>query len=181
MSNFKDKITPVLRKFIEQQKVFFVATAAEEGTVNLSPKGMDSLRVINPNEIVWMNYTGSGNETAAHILKVNRMTIMMCSFETSPLILRMYGSARAIHERDEEFEELKKLFPETAGVRQFFRMSVEKTQTSCGWGVPLMEYKSERRGIMTWVENEGEEGIRKYWAKHNLKSIDGFDTELLEV
>ena len=105
-----DKISPLLQEFILKQKIFFVGTARSEGTVNVSPKGMDSFRILGPNKIVWLNMTGSGNETAAHLLKNDRMTIMFCAFEGNPLILRLYGKAKAYYERNEEYQKHIDLF-----------------------------------------------------------------------
>lgn len=164
--------------FIKDQKIFFVGTAATEGRVNVSPKGMDSFRVINKNKIVWLNLTGSGNETAAHLLKNSRMTIMFCSFEKKPLILRLYGQAKIYHERDKEFNEYMSLFPETPGSRQIIEMDVDLVQTSCGYGVPFMDYVEERPTLRQWGENKSEEKIKKYWTDKNTVSIDGFETKI---
>lgn len=174
------EITPELQQFIEDQKIFFVGTAADEGSVNVSPKGMDSFRVINSNKIVWLNLTGSGNETAAHLLKNSRMTIMFCAFEGKPMILRLYGQAKIYHERDFEFSELIKLFPTIAGTRQLIEMDVDLVQTSCGFAVPLMDFKEERTVLKSWAEKQGEDGIKNYWKNRNTKSIDGFDTDILK-
>ena len=167
-----DKLT----EFIQQQHLFFVGTAAADGTVNLSPKGMDSLRVINPNKVVWLNLTGSGNETAAHLLEVNRMTIMFCSFDKQPLILRLYGKAQAIYPRDAAWEEMAALFPTYTGARQFFDMDVELVQTSCGYAVPHYQLLSERQTLIKSAEKRGREGIEQYWVDHNQTSIDGKPT-----
>ena len=130
--------------FIKDQKVFFVATAVEDGTINLSPKGLDSLRVLENNRILWINLTGSGNETAAHVQKNPRMTLMMNAFDGKPLILRIYGQAKVIHHLDEDWRELVDLFPYSEGSRQIFDLSIEKVQTSCGWAVPEYEFKKHR-------------------------------------
>ena len=118
MSKQIPSITPDLQDFIKTQKIFFVATAAQEGRINLSPKGHDTLRVLNANKFVWLNLTGSGNETAAHLLKKDRMTIMFCAFDGKPLILRIYGHAKIYHERDDEFQKHISLFEENTGSRQ---------------------------------------------------------------
>ena len=125
-----DAITPALQEFIEYQKIFFVGTAAAEGNVNVSPKGTDSFRVINQNKIVWLNLTGSGNETAAHLLKNNRMIIMFCAFEGKPMILRLYGEAKIYHKRDSIFNDFSQLFPKNVGARQIIEMNVDLVQTS---------------------------------------------------
>ncbi len=168
-----------LKKFIEKQPIFFVGTAAAEGRVNVSPKGMDSLRIVNPNTVVWLNLTGSGNETAAHLLKNSRMTLMFCSFEGKPMILRLYGQAKCFHPRDNEFQSYKSLFPQDNGARQILEMHVDLVQTSCGFAVPLMEFKEERTILKDWSDTKGIEGIETYWKEKNTQSIDGFETNIL--
>lgn len=167
-------------QFIAQQKLFFVATAADTGKVNVSPKGGDFLRVRNPNEIVWLNLTGSGNESAAHVLKNPRMTIMFCAFTGAPLILRAYGQAKAIHRGDAQWSELIELFPASLGARQLFVLSIEQVQSSCGTAVPFYDYVEDRNQLAQWTERQGSEGIAAYWEKKNQKSLDGFDTEILQ-
>lgn len=172
------KISKQLQKFIEEQKIFFVATAVEEGRVNLSPKGMDTLKVLNENEVIWLNLTGSGNETAAHILQNDRMTIMFCSFDKKPLILRLYGHAEVYHERDAQFQKYQHYFPEISGSRQIFKLKVDLVQTSCGYGVPYMEYKGKRDTLELWAEEKGEIGIKAYWKEKNTRSLDGLETQI---
>lgn len=178
MAKFYDKLTTRLQTFIKNQKVFFVATAPEEGRINLSPKGMDSLRVVSKNRVLWLNVTGSGNETAAHLLENPRITIMMCSFEGAPNILRIYGKGRAIHPGDSDWKEVVNLFPETPGTRQIFDISVESAQTSCGMSIPFFEYKGEREELNDWAREKGSDGIQKYWQDKNRTSIDGKPTGL---
>lgn len=172
------ELREVHKNFIEAQPVFFVATAAQEGRINLSPKGMDSIRVIDEKTVVWLNLTGSGNETAAHLLKSNRMTVMFNAFEDPPLILRLYGSCEVYHPRDPQFEDYLKLFPETAGARQFIKLHIETVQTSCGYGVPYMEFKSHRTSLADWAKAKSDEELWAYWEKKNTKSIDGFETAI---
>lgn len=167
------------RKFIEDQKIFFVATAARNGHVNLSPKGHDSLKVIGPNEIVWMNFTGSGNETAAHLADTNRMTIMWCAFEGPPRILRVYGKAQIIHPRDPDWAECAKIIPSEPGSRQYFKLILDLVQTSCGYAVPLLEYKEDRQILREWNERKGESAITDYWKETNQTSLDGLPTGIL--
>ncbi|WP_062060414.1 pyridoxamine 5'-phosphate oxidase family protein [Aquimarina longa] len=174
------EITPELEKFILDQKLFFVGTAASEGRVNVSPKGMDTFRVIGPNKIVWLNLTGSGNETAAHLMKTNRMTIMFCSFEGKPLILRLYGSSKIHHKRDQGYYQYIDLFPKIIGSRQIIEMEVDLVQTSCGYAVPFMDFKEERGQLNSWAQKQGEERLENYRKEKNIKSIDGFETGLLE-
>jgi len=176
MGKKRPELNSQLKEFITDQKIFFVGTAANTGFVNVSPKGMSTFYILNDKEVIWLNLTGSGNESAAHVLKDPRMTIMFCSFEKNPLILRLYGTAETFHERDAQFSEYLKHFEETAGARQIFKLSIELVQTSCGFGVPFMEYKGERDTLKLWAEQKGEEGIKEYWTEKNQESLDGFDT-----
>lgn len=175
-----EKIQPEIKNFIEQQKIFFVGTAMSDGIVNVSPKGMDSFRVMNENRVLWLNVTGSGNETSTHLLENNRMTIMFCAFEGKPLILRLYGTAKTYHPRDSEWEQYINLFPKLAGARQIFDMKVEVVQTSCGMAVPFMDYKAERTELNNWAEKKGEDGIKDYWKEKNTVSFDGHPTRIFE-
>jgi hypothetical protein len=174
-----DNITPDLKIFIENQKIFFVGTASSEGRVNVSPKGTDSFRVIDENKIVWLNLTGSGNETAAHLIKNSRMTIMFCAFEGKPMILRLYGGAKIYHKRDREFHEYLELFTENVGSRQIIEMDIDLVQTSCGFAVPFMDFKEERTTLNSWAEKQGKDRLEEYWENKNIKSIDGFETNIL--
>lgn len=178
MGKKTDHIAPHIVNFINEQHIFFVGTAAEQGRINVSPKGMDSFRVINENKIIWLNLTGSGNETAAHLLRNNRMTIMFCAFEGKPLILRLYGHAEIFHPRDAEFNTYISHFPKSVGARQIIEMKVDLVQTSCGFGVPFMDYNSERSMLDDWAEQKGPEGIAQYWLDKNSESIDGFETKI---
>ena len=173
------KITSELSEFIQKQRIFFVGTAAEQGRVNISPKGIDTFRVLGENKIVWLNLTGSGNETAAHLIKNNRMTIMFCEFEGKPLILRLYGVANIFHKRDKKFQEYLNLFPKFSGSRQIIEMDVDLIQTSCGFAVPFMDFKEERTTLNSWAEKQGDNGIQKYWSEKNVQSIDGYETKIL--
>ena len=156
--------------------MFFVATAAPDGRVNLSPKGQDSLRVLAPNRIIWMNLTGSGNETAGHLLEINRMTLMWCSFTRKPLIYRAYGTAQVVHRDEAEWASLADYFPDHPGARQIYDMTVDMTQTSCGYAVPFMAFQSDRDTLAKWSEDRGEGGVRAYWTERNAKTLDGRPT-----
>lgn len=169
-------ISDKLRQFIEAQHLFFVGTAAADGRVNISPKGMDSLRVLDEHRVVWLNVTGSGNETAAHVLENPRMTLMFASFEGKPMILRLYGQARAIHTDDPDFEALYELFTPIPGARQIFELDVDLVQTSCGMSVPYFDYAGEREQLNDWARKKGDDGIRQYWADKNRHSLDGKPT-----
>ena len=168
MAKQYEQITAQLQSFIECQKVFFVGTAAREGKVNVSPKGMDSLRVLAPNRVVWLSVTGSGNETAAHLaangigngngIKSGRMTLMFCAFEGVPMILRLYGTARAVYSRDDDWAELAKHFTLLPGTRQLFDLNVELVQTSCGMAVPLYDYQGDSRQLERMGAKKGAGG-----------------------
>lgn len=163
-------------EFIQQQHIYFVASAAESGRVNQSPKGTDTLRILDDNRAIWLNLTGSGNETAAHLLKLNRITLMFCSFDRQPLILRLYGTAKVIHQGEKGWQEHLSKFENTMGARQIFEVDIEMVQTSCGYAVPFYEYKSERGTLTKWSEKKGQSGVEKYWQSKNAESIDGFPT-----
>ncbi|MCF6298152.1 MAG: pyridoxamine 5'-phosphate oxidase family protein [Flavobacteriaceae bacterium] len=173
------KITNELTEFIQRQKIFFVGTAANQGRINISPKGIDTFRVLGENKVIWLNLTGSGNETAAHLLNNTRMTILFCSFEEKPLILRLYGTAKIFHKRDKKFNEYLNLFPKISGSRQIIEMDVDSVQTSCGYAVPFMDFKEERTVLNSWAKKQGKDKIEKYWRERNTKSIDGFETGIL--
>jgi len=164
------------RAFITAQPVFFVASSAPAARINLSPKGMDSLRVLGPNRLIWLNVTGSGNETAAHLALDPRMTVMWCSFATRPSILRAYGTARCIHRSDDDWAGLAALLPDLIGARQIYAMAVDLVQTSCGYAVPVMDLKGERTTLKSWAEDKGPSGIVAYWDEANRTSINGLPT-----
>ena len=170
-----------LSRFIDAQKIFFVGTAAPNGRVNVSPKGQDSLRILGPNEILWMNLTGSGNETAAHLLESNRITIMWCAFDGPPRILRVYGSARVFHPHDSRYAEFSRQLPSRLGTRQYFLVTIDLVQTSCGYAVPLMDYVEDRSALTKWSEKKGATGISEYWQGTNQRSLDGKPTGILDA
>jgi hypothetical protein len=167
------------QEFIAHQKIFFVGTATADSRINVSPKGMDSLRVLGGNRVIWLNVTGSGNETAAHVQISPRMTIMFAAFEGKPMILRLYGTAKVVHPGDTEWGTLFSLFDPVPGARQIFDMSVELVQSSCGMSIPFFDYRSERTELTEWAEKKGEAGIQEYWIKKNQTTIDGIATHIL--
>lgn len=171
-----------LIEFAEAQPLFFVATAAPSGRVNLSPKGLNTLRILGPNRVVWLSLSGSGNETAAHLLEDPRMTLMFCAFDGDALILRVYGKARAVHPRDTDWDELSSLFGPFPGARQIYDLSVDLVQTSCGTGVPQMHYQRERgdEELLPFYQELGETGVKTYWSKKNVRSIDGRPTGIFD-
>jgi len=168
-------------EFINRQKMFFVGTATADSRVNISPKGMDAFRVIDHRRIAWLNVTGSGNETAAHVQQQPRMTIMFCAFEGAPLILRLYGTARAIHKTSPEWQDLAALSPPLPGARQIFDMAVDLVQTSCGMAVPFFDHAGDRALLNDWAEKKGETGIQAYWAEKNQFSLDGTPTDIVRL
>ncbi len=162
--------------FIEKQHMFFSGSAGPTGKVNISPKGMDSLRVLGPNRILWRNFTGSGNETAGHLAQNNRMTLMWCSFTKQPMILRAYGTARAIHVHDPDWAGLAAHFPDQLGMRQLYDMSIDMVQKSCGYAVPYFDHAGDRDTLKKWADDKGPDGIRTYWAERNSQTLDGAPT-----
>lgn len=168
-----------LQDFIEAQSMFFVGSAAPDGRVNISPKGMDSLRVLDPNRILWRNATGSGNETAGHLRALNRMTLMWCSFSLKPMILRAYGTARTIHPRDADWASMNSHFPPFDGARQIFDMTVSMVQTSCGYAVPAFDDPRPRDTLAKWTADRGVQGVQTYWEDKNQFTIDGMPTGIL--
>jgi hypothetical protein len=166
-------------QFIAEQRIFFVGTATADSRVNISPKGMDSFRVLGSNRVVWLNVTGSGNETSAHVQLTPRMTIMFCAFEGQPLILRIYGTAKVVHKSDPEWGNLVSLFKPMHGARQIFDVTLDLVQTSCGMSVPYYAYTGDRELLNDLAKKIGEEGIQCYWEEKNQLSIDGIPTNIV--
>jgi hypothetical protein len=161
--------------FIERQHVFFVGTAPDspEGHLNVSPKGLDTFRILGPNTVAYLDLTGSGIETVAHLRQNGRITIMFCALEGRPLILRLHGRGRVVEPGDGEWDGLIAGFPEFPGVRSVIVVDVERVADSCGFAVPLYEYKGERSQLIAYAEKKGPEGMEKYKAQKNRASIDG--------
>lgn len=174
------EISSKLRQFIEAQKIFFVGTATADSRVNISPKGMDSLRVLGPNRVLWLNVTGSGNETAAHVQLNPRMTLMFTAFEGDPMILRLYGQARVVHHNDSDWAGLYALFRPLPGARQIFDLTVDLVQTSCGMAVPFFDYVGEREQLNNFARRRGRKGIQDYWREKNQRSLDELPTHIVE-
>jgi hypothetical protein len=179
MSNWYQHITPELKDFIAEQKVFFVATAPTNGRINLSPKGMDTFRVLSPKRVIYLDITGSGNETAAHLLDNGRITILFCSFDKTARIARLYGRGRPIHAADAHWREYLELFRPEPGIRQIMEIDVESAMTSCGYGVPVMENLKERDTLRKYWEKRDEQTLTAYQHKENERSIDGLPTGLV--
>ena len=179
MAKFYTRLDEGLHRFIGEQKVFFTATAPAEGRINLSPKGMDTFRCLDEGRrVAYLDLTGSGNETAAHLGENGRMTVMFCSFSEQPMILRIYGRGRVVRPGDGEWAELRPRFPELPGERQIVVLELESAQTSCGFAVPVYELKGERRALVEWTLAKGDEGLREYRREKNRVSIDGLPTYL---
>jgi hypothetical protein len=178
MSNWYKQLTPEIKQFITTQKVFFVATAPTKGRINLSPKGMDTFRVLSPKRVIYLDITGSGNETAAHLMDNGRITIMFCSFDKAARIARLYGHGRPVHPRDANWSEYLAVFPPEPGVRQIMEIDIESAMTSCGYGVPWMENPSERDTLRKYWEKRDEHTLTAYQHKENERSIDGLPTDL---
>jgi hypothetical protein len=176
------KLNETLTDFIRRQHLFFVATADRTGRVNVSPKGMDTLRVLSDTRILWLNLSGSGNETAAHVAATGRMTLMFCAFEGDAMILRLYGQAKVVHPRSPEWQTLIAAFPAITGSRQVFDLTVDLIQTSCGTGVPLMDFRASRgeRELVPFYDNMGPDGVKAYWQRKNVTTIDGQPTGIFD-
>ena len=164
-----------LRDFIETQPLFFVATAplGHGGHVNVSPKGLDTFRILSPTRVAYLDLTGSGNETAAHLMENGRITFMFCAFAGAPRILRLYGRGEVVLPEDRRWNELKSLFPDFPGMRQIIVAELDRVQTSCGFGVPLVAEEKQRPTLIRWAEAKGEEELKRYRRAKNARSIDG--------
>jgi len=174
------EISEALQAFISTQKIFFVGTATTGSRVNVSPKGMDSFRILSSKRVVCLNLTGSGNETSTHVQQDPRMTIMFCAFEGDPIILRLYGNARVIHPADSDWYNLMLHFPPLPGSRQIFDLAIDMVQTSCGMAVPLMDLVGERTLLNDWAEKKGRAGIQQYWVDKNQLSIDNIPSNIIK-
>ena len=179
MAKFYPELTEQLRHFIEQQHLFFTASASAQGRINLSPKGMDTFRCLNNQTVAYLDLTGSGNETSAHLRDNGRLTIMFCSFSGKPLILRLYGQGQVILERDTAWLDYIGHFDPLPGTRQIIVLQIESVQTSCGYGVPRYQYLEDRETLRQWSEAKGEVGLERYRQTKNQVSIDGLPTGLL--
>ncbi len=181
MAKFYDQITPVLRSFIQEQHLFFTASATTDSRVNLSPKGMDVLRVLDERTVAYLDLTGSGNETAAHLKADGRLTIMVCSFQAAPRILRLYGHGRLIFPHHAEWNSFHQHFATLPGERQIVVLNVECVQTSCGFGVPYYEFKGERDTLCKWAESKNEAELLAYRYENNRVSIDGLASDTVAI
>lgn len=176
MAKTHPKISQDFKDWIEKQPMYFLASAPleAESHINLSPRGLDSFRITGDNEVVILDLVGSGNETAAHLQQNGRLTVMFCAFENEPRILRLFGKGDVIRPEDQNWTQYRSLFDETLpGVRQIFKLAVSRVQTSCGFGVPLMQFQSQREQLPHWASKKGEHKLRDYQKKKNAVSIDG--------
>lgn len=176
MAKVLPEIDNELAEWIAAQPLFFNATAplSSEGHVNLSPRGLDTFRVLGPHKVAYLDFTGSGNESAAHLAENGRITLMFCAFSGPPRILRLYGHGEVVLPDSDNWPSLRCHFPEALPpARQIVCVAVERIQTSCGYGVPLMELVGQREDLGRWAEKKGEEGLRLYQEKNNRASIDG--------
>ncbi|MBD2211549.1 pyridoxamine 5'-phosphate oxidase family protein [Nostoc linckia FACHB-104] len=180
MAKLFDCITDELQEFIVAQHLFFVGSAplSPTGHVNLSPKGLESFRILSPNRVGYLDLTGSGNETSAHLQENGRITFLFCAFQEPAKILRLYGQGYTIVPGSPEWDAFAPLFPPLPGIRQIIIADIERVQTSCGFGVPLYEYQGQRQTLVNWATKKGEQGVKEYQQQKNLTSIDGLPTPL---
>ncbi|MEM6806189.1 MAG: pyridoxamine 5'-phosphate oxidase family protein [Bacteroidota bacterium] len=179
MAKFTEVLSQAHKSFIQKQKMFFTGTAALEADsrINISPKGLDTFAVLSEKEVAYLDLIGSGNETSAHTLQNARITLMFCSFDKVPNILRIYGKGKAILPETREWDTYAKHFIVPPNVRQIISVEIKSVQTSCGYGVPIYEFKGERDQFEKWTAKKGVEGLKAYIAEKNLQSIDGLETD----
>jgi hypothetical protein len=174
-----DEITEPMQSFIAQQHMFFVATAplADVGRVNMSPKGYDSFRLVDNRTVAYLDLTGSGAETIAHLRENGRITFMFCAFDGKPNIVRFYGRGRVVRAGDSDWSDLLDLFAGSdvldGAVRSIVLAQIDRTSTSCGYSVPFMEFDGERRRLLEWADGKSNNDLNAYWADKNAESIDG--------
>jgi len=175
MATVLPEITDQIRDFIAEQSVYFVASAplSPDGHINVSPKGLDTFRVLGPERVAYLDLTGSGNETAAHMQENGRITLMFCAFDGRPMILRLFGRGRSVLPDMPEWPELMEAFEEIPGVRQIIVADIHRVQTSCGFGVPLMGAPENRHQLVDWADRKGPEALAEYRRAKNTTSIDG--------
>jgi len=177
MGHTYERIDPELAEWIEAQRLFFVATAPSgaEGHINASPKGHDTFRILGPLQVGYLDLTGSGAETIAHLRENGRVTLVFCAFEGAPKIVRLYGTGRVLTPESEEWATLRPRFPEHPGARTLILIDVTRVSDACGYGVPRFEFAEERDTLEKWAEQKGRHGVEAYRTKMNQRSIDGLD------
>jgi hypothetical protein len=183
MAKVFSALDETMRDFIARQHLFFVASATADSRINLSPRSARDFRVLGDNTVCWIDLTGSGNETAAHLRADGRLTVMFCAFEGAPNILRLYGQGEVLHRKNTAFADIVAKSYEgrtPAGTRQIVRLTADRVQTSCGYAVPVFNYQRERPGLDNWAASKDEAGMEAYWQEKNVLSIDGLPTGLFE-
>jgi predicted pyridoxine 5'-phosphate oxidase superfamily flavin-nucleotide-binding protein len=175
MARVLDGISAELQAFLEAQPVFFVATAptSADGHVNCSPKGLDTFRVLDEHTVAYLDLTGSGIETVAHLRDNARITLMFCAFDGRPDIVRLYGRGRVVRADAPDAAELLTRFPELPGMRSVIVVDVERVSSSCGYAVPRMRLHAPRDELLSWATKKGAPALEEYWAEKNAESIDG--------
>lgn len=180
MAKFFTQLNEHLREFIASQQIFFHATAPRAGRINLSPKGLDTFRVLSDTRVAYLDLTGSECETAAHLAENGRLTIMFCSFDAKPLILRLYGQGSVVHLRDPAWQELRAHFADVPGERQIIVLDIDSIMTTCGFAVPLYEFQGHREQLAEFTCKMGPQRMDEYRHEKNQRSIDGLPTHLFE-
>lgn len=175
MGKLFEEVTPALAEWLREQRIFFVATAplAADGLVNCSPKGLDAFRILGPREVAYLDLTGSGVETIAHLRENGRIVFTFCALAGPPKIVRLHGRGEVVTPDASAYASLRAHFPEYPGVRAIVRVSLTRISDSCGFGVPLYEYVGERDTLVRWAETKGADGLVKYRAERNARSVDG--------
>jgi hypothetical protein len=175
MGKVFEAIDAKMERWLTAQKMFFVATApvGDDGHVNLSPKGLDTFAVLGPTTVAYLDLTGSGAETIAHLRQNGRICLMFCAFEGAPRIVRIHGEGEALLPDHPEFARSMLRFPDLPGVRSIIRVEASRLSDSCGYSVPLYEFKGHRDQLTRWAEHKGPEGLIAYRTKRNATSLDG--------
>ena len=175
MGNIVQAMDDSIKKFIQAQPLFFVASAPLDanGHVNVSPKGLNTFRILGDSTVAYLDLTGSGIETVAHVKENGRIVLMFCAFQGQPKILRLYGRGRVVEPQQAEFSELAAHFSKEEGTRAIIVVNVSRIADSCGYSIPLLRYEGERDQLSAWARNRGPEGLKNYRLKKNQKSIDG--------
>ncbi len=175
MADNRTAIDEATAAFIRRQPMFFVATAplAADGHVNLSPRGLDSFRILSPHQVAWIDYVGSGIETVAHLKENGRIVVMFCAFEGKPGIVRLHGTGRVTEAADPDFADAAAPFPSTEGVRAVITIDIRRVSRTCGFGVPLMSFQGQRPDLMRWCRSKGPDGLADYQRRKNAVSLDG--------
>jgi hypothetical protein len=180
MAKFYTELDEMLCDFIRAQHMFFNCSAPNQGRINVSPKGLDTFRILSNTRVAYLDLTGSECDTAAHIAENGRLTLMFCSFDEKPLILRLYGRGSVVHHRDAQWQELRSHFPDIPGERQIIVLDIESIITTCGHGVPKYQFIEHRKQLPNWVCKMGDEKMDAYRHQKNERSIDGLPTYLFE-